>query len=66
LKKRDRKKDIGVDEIILLKGTLKKEDGRMRTEFRSENSCEQCNDERLVSGDDRNILRVYDISATGD
>jgi len=36
LKKRDRKKDVGVDEIILLKRTLKKEDGRMRNEFRSE------------------------------
>jgi len=35
LKKRDRKKNVGVDEIILLKRTLKKEDGRMRTEFGS-------------------------------
>jgi hypothetical protein len=31
LKKRDRKKDVGFHEIILLKRTLKKEDGRMRT-----------------------------------
>jgi len=36
LKKRDCKKDVGVDEIILLKRTLKKEDGNMRSEFRSE------------------------------
>ena len=40
LKKRDRKKDVGVHEIILLKRTLKKEDGRMRTEFRSESTGE--------------------------
>jgi hypothetical protein len=33
---RDRKKGVGVDEIILLKRNLKKEDERMRTEFRSE------------------------------
>jgi hypothetical protein len=36
LKKRDRKKDVGGDEIILLKRTLKKEDGWMRNEFSSE------------------------------
>jgi hypothetical protein len=40
LKKRDRKKDVGVHEIILLKITLKKEVGRMRTELRSESNGE--------------------------
>jgi hypothetical protein len=35
-KKRDCKKDVGVDEMILLKGTLKKADGGMRSEFRPE------------------------------
>ena len=36
LEERDGKKDVGVDDIILLKRTLKKEDGRTRNEFRSE------------------------------
>jgi hypothetical protein len=38
MKKRGRKKDVGIDAIILLKRILKKEDGQMWTRFRLERS----------------------------